>query len=104
MVYEYKCASCSKTFDVIKSAAFYDSEELCSCGYVADRIPFPRKIHLYGTSVQEKEWNHALGKAVTKDEGAALAKSKGMVEVGNEDISKHVKMEETNYDDIWKGA
>lgn len=104
MVYEYDCPSCSKHFEVIKSAAFYDSEEVCSCGVVASRVPFPKKIHLYNTAVQNKEYNPAFGKAVTKSEGRQLAAQKGMVEVGNEDIGKHVKMEESNYDDIWKGA
>lgn len=104
MIYAYKCSSCTKAFDVIKPVIDYDKEETCSCGCIADRIPFPQKIHLYGTAVQEKVWNHALGKAVTNSEAKNLAAQKGMVEVGNEDISKHVKMEESNYDDIWKGA
>jgi hypothetical protein len=105
VIYEFQCHCCNTSFDVIKPAAMYNTPETCAkCGEIATRIPFPRKVHLYGTSVQEIEFNHALGKAVTKREASHLAKEKGMIEVGNEDISKHVKMEESNYDDIWQGA
>ena len=90
MIYEYKCFGCEKTFDVVKPVSKYKEEELCdSCGCIADRIPFPRKTYLHGTAVQEKTFNHALGIACTDKEAKQYAKAQGMIEVGNENVSKH---------------
>ncbi len=105
MIYEYKCFGCKRGFDVIKPVKDYDKEETCEkCGAVADRVPFPRRTYLSGTAVQDKYFNHALGTVCTDKEAKILAKNRGMIEVGNEDVSKHVNPVESNYDDVWQGA
>lgn len=113
MIYEYKCFQCKKLFDVAKPVSRYLDEEICvSCGAVADRVPFPRKTHLSGTAVQDKKFNHALGRVCTDREAKQIAKEQGMIEVGNEDVSKHAdtvrsdldKAADKAYDDIWKGV
>jgi putative FmdB family regulatory protein len=105
VIYEYLCEVCGSHFDVVKPVSEYNTPEACrSCNYDATRVPFPRKIYLHGTAVQEKKWNPALGCAVTDSEAKKIAKERGLIEVGNEDPSKHLKPKELNLDDVWQGA
>ncbi len=104
MIYQYGCEKCGAKFEVIKRVSEYKDPESCKCGYEATRVPFPTKIHLSGTAVQDKYFNHALGQVCTDTEAKQIAKDRGMIEVGNERIEKHVKPVEHSYDDVWKGA
>lgn len=104
MIYEQECTSCGNKFEVVKPASEYDTIEICKCGAEAKRVPFPRKIHLSNTAVQSPYFNHALGQVCTDNEARKIAKERGMIEVGNERVDKHVQSAETNYDDVWKGA
>lgn len=105
MVYEHFCVPCNRTFDVIRPVSRYDDAEICAkCGSVAERVPFPRRVFLHGTAVQEKQFNHALGTVCTDNEAKQIAKERGLIEVGNERVEKHVKPYESDYSDIWKGA
>ncbi len=104
IVYAYKCESCGASFDIVKPVSQYDADENCQCGYLATRIPFPQKIHLGRTAVESPYFNHALGQVCTDSEARKIAKERGLIEVGNEKVEKHVKVEESTYDDVWKGA
>lgn len=86
MIYGYKCISCRKVFDVIKSVRDIDVNEFCpSCDSPAEREFVPQKVFFSGTKVEDAEFNHGLG-AVTKSKKhrEELAKRKGLVEVGND--------------------
>lgn len=105
MIYEHHCDPCDVSFDVRKDSKDYMREEPCpKCEKLARRVPFPRRTYLAGTAVEEKYFSHALGQVVTKSEEKRIAKSKGMIEVGNEKVEKHVKPELHSYDDVWQGA
>jgi putative FmdB family regulatory protein len=101
MVYEYSCAACNKTWDVIKPVSEYQSIELClDCGKVGVRAFAPKKIHLHGTSVQDAYFNVGLGKIVKNDAHARqIAKDKGFIEVGNERPEKHLSVKLSDYED-----
>lgn len=105
MLYEFRCSSCVKSFDVVRPVSEYDAAAFCpDCGHEGTRVPFPRKLHLTGTKVQEKYFNPALGCVTTDSEAKQIAKERGMIEVGNERVEKHVKPEEFDYEaEIAKG-
>lgn len=108
MIYEFTCTPCTKRFDVARRVSEYDLPASCPvCGIEAQRTPFPRKIHLYGTAVQNAYFHNGLGTVVRGETDAkAIAKERGLIEVGNEQVEKHVKPDLHDYaaDDIWKGA
>lgn len=105
MIYEFCCNECKLRFDEIRPVSEYANPANCpKCSAEATRVPFPRRVWFAGTSVQDRYFNHALGKVVSDTEAKQIAKERGMIEVGNEDISKHCNVEESNYDDVWKGA
>ena len=85
MIYEYHCKKCDTLFDVAKSVSERDSEERCTCGEVAGRIPFPRMTYLNQTRVENAEYNPGLG-CVTKNSKhrKEIAKRQGLVEIGND--------------------
>ena len=87
------------SFDVIKNAKYYDTEEKCStCGEVAVRI-FKPKIHLSGTKVEDAYYNPAFGQVIKSSQQAKeKAKELGMVEVGNERVEKHVQWTPKDYE------
>ena len=112
MVYVYKCDSCGNQFDVIKSVSRYQDPENCKCGYEATRVPFPQRTYLSGTAVQDRKWNHALGMDCTESEARAYAKQNGLIEVGNENVTKEAKRTQDHIEQkldadletVWKGA
>lgn len=96
MIYAYHCDVCGRSFDVIKPVAEYQSPEFCpekACGAPARREFVPRKTYLYGTAVQEAEYNPGLGCVTySKQHRAEIAKHRGLEEIGNEkpeSIHKH---------------
>jgi hypothetical protein len=62
------------------------------CGSYSVRKFVPSRIYLNNTAVEHPEFNHGLG-CVTKNNRHAsqIAKDRGMIEVGNENMSKHRK-------------
>ena len=86
MTYEYRCESCLKHFDVIKSVQEMEREERCpTCEAVSQRQFVPRSVHFSGTRVQHAEFNPAFGKVVrNKYHRSELAKRHNMVEIGND--------------------
>lgn len=98
MIYAYKCQACGKSHDIIKPVADFDREEVCpTCSLTMQRAVCPVKIHLYGTAVQEKKYQPALGRAATDNELKTVARARGWEEVGTEDPSKHLKPKEAEY-------
>lgn len=96
MIYEYVCAACPHTFDVIKPVAELDRAESCAkCGATASRKFVPSRLFLSKTAVQHAEWNPGLG-CVTKNarHREEIAKRRGLVEVGN-DYGSGQKMADT---------
>lgn len=105
MLYEYLCEACGSHFDVVKPVSEYNTPEQCrSCSHDAIRVPYPRNLYLSNTSVQEKYFHPGLGCVTTDSEAKKIAKERGLIEVGNEKIEKHVQHKEKSYDDIWQGA
>ncbi len=84
-IYDYECEKCDKKYEIIKSIKEYDAKDPCpDCGNIGRRL-FSANIMFTGTKIEDSEWNPGLG-AITKgrkhrDE---LAKSKNLVEIGNE--------------------
>lgn len=101
MIYVYRCDGCEKTYDIIKSVSEFEKEELCPVSHITMTREFsPRKIHLFRTAVEEKEWQPAFGKAMTRREMEREARQRSWTQVGNEDLSKHVQPERTEYPDF----
>ena len=93
MIYPYRCV-CGKEFEVIKSSKNIDDIEICpECGHNCTKAErYISRTHFYGASDWDSlDYNPAFGKAVTKKQAKAEAKRRGMIEVGNEDLSKYHK-------------
>lgn len=86
MTYEYRCAPCAHSFDVMKSHTEMSRAEACpKCEREAIRQFVPQRVFLSGTKVQHAEYNPGLGCVVrNKEHRAELAKAKGLVEIGND--------------------
>lgn len=99
MTYEYHCKKCDQYCDIIKGADDFDRSEHCTiCGQPMTRV-FKPIIHLTNTQVHNPYYSIALGDMVKspKDE-RRKAKERGMEEVGNENVRKHVKRRRQSYD------
>lgn len=99
MIYEYHCSGCGGSFDVVKPVSEFDKEELCPTSQVTMVRAFaPHKLHLYNTAVGEKEYNYALGTVCTPGQAKRIAKERGLIEVGNENLFKHQKVKRKEFD------
>jgi len=100
VIYEYFCDGCGKKYDVVKPVSQYNTQELCPLsGVTMTKAVVPARIHLYNTSVSEKKFNPALGRAVTDTEARQEAKARGWEEVGNESLS-HIEPPRIEYPDF----
>lgn len=110
MIYPYHCVACKHEFEVIKSVRQIDDEESCElCGQISVRT-IAKSQAFYGAN----DWDTAhfstvLGMKVRSNkEAQKIARERGLVEVGTENIEKiHKKFDterekkiETRYDDI----
>lgn len=99
MIYEYKCKTCHEKFDVWKSASEFTRTALCSaenCGGDAELVIHPPRGFI-NASVENAEFNPGLGCVVkNRAHRAAIAKARGLVEVGNEKTDTLVKHAERN--------
>lgn len=100
MIYEYSCDGCGKTYDIVKSVKDFERQELCPTSSVTMVRGFaPRKIHLFGTQVNEKYYDVSLGQVVNSPKHAvAVAREKGFEPVGNERPEKHLKVQLNDYE------
>ena len=97
MIYEFLCKKCNCIDEVIRH--HLDTEDvICDdCGSKMDRQYSAPNVITQGESVPY--FNHALGQVVKSDsEAKSIARQKGWVEIGNEDVSKHIKPAHATYD------
>jgi len=93
MIYPYRC-ECGEEFEVIKFTKEIDRVENCpKCGHNCDSSHrYISRTHFYGADDwNSAEYNPAFGKHLTPKQAKAEAKSRGMIEVGNEDFNKYHK-------------
>ncbi len=86
MIYAYRCPECAHDWDVWKPAAEFDRPEVCpTCSAAGTRL-ICAPVGFCGEKIQDREaeFNHGLG-AVTRNKAhrSALAKQKGLEEIGN---------------------
>ena len=86
--YAYLCAACSADFDVVKRMAELDRAEACpACSHEnGPRSRQMQRTNFSGASDWNTQtWNPGLGCYTKSNKHAAqIAKSKGMIEIGNE--------------------
>lgn len=94
--YPYRCTTCNHTFDVAKSVRQIDEPENCTKCNAPNAQRYLVPVNFNGA----KDWdntryNPGLG-CVTKSNAhaAKIAKERGLIEVGNEDLGKTIKAQE----------
>lgn len=106
--YVYECEDCKLISDIVKPMMESSREEKCDkCSSSLRRIY--TSFHVIGASVQNAEYNPGLGCVVkNKKHRDEIAKSKGLVEIGN-DFSSGNKMQKhfetrkkQDLEDSWK--
>lgn len=107
--YDYFCEKCDADFEIIKSIKDYNKKEPCpSCGNEGERI-FSCKVHILGAKIENAEYNVGLG-CITKSKKHRdeIAKSRGLIEVGNECPEKtekaYSKQREEKRKRVWDEA
>lgn len=88
MNYCYEC-ECGEEFEVVKSVRYIDTPEHCpACDKVATRV-MSSSVFFIGAKVEDAEYNPAFGQVVkNKKHRDELAKARGWIEVGNDDVNK----------------
>lgn len=90
LIYDYECTACKHQFEVIKSVKEYDNPEHCEkCQGVGRRV-LSAKVGIHGASDWDTaHYSPAFGKVVKNNlEARRLAKERGWVEVGNENVER----------------
>ena len=94
MIYPYRCP-CGNEFQIVKHSKNIDRVEVCpDCGHNCTKENrYLSRGSFYGASDWDNaEYNHGLGCVTNnKKHRDQIAKSKGLIEVGNEDIKKYDK-------------
>jgi putative FmdB family regulatory protein len=100
VIYPYRCPSCSKEFEVVKSVRDIDVVEYCpQCADIGVR--YISRTSFFGASDWDKqEYNVGLG-CVTKNSKHRdkIAKERGLVEIGNEDCEKTMASQDKKLND-----
>ena len=108
MRYPYFCVKCDIETEIEKPLAEIDRPEECECGQTMARM-ISEKVSFQGEKVAENQsyFHPSLGCEVRSDAHARqIAKSKGLVEVGNESMdhlrpeSKKYELSRQDYDDV----
>lgn len=90
MIYEYSCSNCEIILEIRKRISLCDEAEHCqTCGKLLTKLI--SLTHSYGAKPDEPKFNAAFGKVLTYSQAKKEAKARGMIEVGNEDVKKHLK-------------
>lgn len=100
MQYDYHCAKCNKTIEISKHHTEIKNPEYCKiCNTEMKRLFTLPKIYLSNDiKVQDPYFSPSLGVVVKDDKHARrIAKEKGLIEVGNEIPSKHIKRRYQEY-------
>jgi putative FmdB family regulatory protein len=98
--YPYKCTSCPHHFDVVKTVRQIDDPETCpKCQ--SDSKRYLVAVNFNGASDWDKaEFNAGLGCVVKNAKHRErIAKERGLIEVGNEDVSKVMASQEKKLND-----
>lgn len=107
--YRYKCPGCSDEFEIIKRIAQADDLESCPFCKIPGITGHHRMLGaltFMGEKPEEAFYAPALGKMVSgKTEMRRIAKDKGMIEVGTENvdrtIDRHDNEREQKSQDRW---
>lgn len=94
MIYEYSCSNCSLETEITKAIVDFEREEFCNaCGKIMIRAVCPQKVYFAGTKPTDAYFHPSLGQVVRGEQHAKqIAKDRKLIEVGNEDPSKHLKI------------
>jgi putative FmdB family regulatory protein len=76
-LYEYKCQSCGKTFEVIQKFADEPLKTHPECGGVVEKLFSAPAFYLKGTGWYATDYGKGNGKNTKSDEQKADAKSEG---------------------------
>jgi putative FmdB family regulatory protein len=74
-LYEYKCQSCGKTFEVIQKFADEALKTHLECGGVVEKLFSAPAFHLKGTGWYATDYAKGNGKSAQSEEAKAEAKS-----------------------------
>jgi putative FmdB family regulatory protein len=99
--YEYLCSLCKTNFDVVKSIKELDEVETCPACAAHETVRTISRTHFYGAADWDKaQYNPGLG-IVTRNSKHAYreAKSRGLIEVGNEPAEKLLAAQEKEFSD-----
>lgn len=99
-VYPYACKSCDHHFDVAKSVRQIDDAEFCPLCQ-SDSKRYLVAVNFNGASDWDKaEFNAGLGCIVKNAKHRErIAKERGLIEVGNEDLGKFTSSQEKKLSD-----
>lgn len=100
MTYEYVCNKCDTSFDIIKRVAQIDDPEECPKCECYDTKRLISRTHFYGASDWDtKEFNPGLGVVTnSRKHRDKIARERGLVEVGNEDMNKFIASQDKKLD------
>lgn len=88
MVYEFLCKPCNAIDEIELTIDQRDDEVACpECSVIMKRMLSKPNVITKGP--QHPYFHPAFGKVLTDKEAQQEAKSRGWVEVGNEDVRKH---------------
>lgn len=94
--YPYLCQNCNHRWDVVKSVRQIDDREMCPTCQSLDNRRYLTPVNFNGASDWDRaEFNPGLGCIIKNQKHRErVAKERGLVEVGNEDVSKFVTSQE----------
>lgn len=88
MIYEFYCQKCNAIDEVVRLAKDSSLPYHCpDCGGLAKRHYTVPQTITKGEDIAT--YNPAFGQVVTDAQAKRMAKERGWVEVGNEDVAKH---------------
>ena len=101
MIYVYECGICGKSEEITKSHVHIDSPEFCTeCGVEMHRVMQVSNFKCYDH--HKGEWNPGLGAYITSDrQKKRLMKEQGLVEIGNENVERHIESPEKRQEREW---
>jgi len=89
-VYEFLCKPCNAIDEVTRRAANAKDKYSCpECGQESTRLYSPPQVITKGEQIPYL--HPAFGTVMTDDQAKAEAKRQGLIEVGNEDVAKHIE-------------
>jgi putative FmdB family regulatory protein len=74
-LYEYKCQSCGKTFEVIQKFADEPLKTHAECGGIVERLFSAPAFHLKGTGWYATDYGKGNGKSAKSEESKSDSKS-----------------------------